>query len=175
MKIKKFISVACAMTLSAALLSACGGDGGSDAEAADNTVTEEVHDMNTETSYKATEENVKLLGRTYFNEDKLYCALSGTGVEFTFTGTKCSVTVMGDSNSGSPTNADNQARVGINEPNSPGRYGFFGEAFRVADVYDSYKRYQGNGQCYFTHAKKGYAYRIYRRLHYLRLRRGRPC
>lgn len=113
MKIKKFISVVCAMTLSAALLSACGGDGGSDAEAADNTVTEEVHDMNTETSYKATEENVKLLGRTYFNEDKLYCALSGTGVEFTFTGTKCSVTVMGDSNSGSPTNADNQARVGI--------------------------------------------------------------
>lgn len=113
MKIKKFISVVCAMTLSAAVLSACGGDGGSDAEAADNTVTEEVHDMNTETSYKATEENVKLLGRTYFNEDKLYCALSGTGVEFTFTGTKCSVTVMGDSNSGSPANADNQARVGI--------------------------------------------------------------
>lgn len=113
MKIKKFISIVCTMALSAAVLSACGGDGGSDAEAADNKVTEEVHDMNTETTYKATEENVKLLGRTYFNEDKLYCALSGTGIEFTFTGTKCSITVMGDSNSGSPANADNQARVGI--------------------------------------------------------------
>ena len=113
MKIKKFISVACAMTLSAALLSACGGDGGSDAEAADNTVTEEVHDMNTETSYKATEENVKLLGRTYFNEDKLYCALSGSGAEFSFNGTKCSVVVTGDANAMSPTAADNQARVAI--------------------------------------------------------------
>ena len=113
MRMKRIISIVCAAALSAMTFSACGGNGGSDAEAADNTVTEEVHDMNTETSYKATEENVKLLGRTYFNEDKLYCALSGTGAEFTFTGTKCSVTVMGDSNSGNPANADNQARVGI--------------------------------------------------------------
>lgn len=113
MKTKKIISIVCAAALSAMTFSACGGKVGSDAEAADNTVTEEVHDMNTETTYKATEENVKLLGRTYFNDDKLYCALSGTGVEFTFTGTKCSITVTGDSNSGNPANADNQARMGI--------------------------------------------------------------
>ena len=69
--------------------------------------------MNTETTYKATAENVKLLGRTYFNEDKLYCALSGSGAEFSFTGTKCTVNVNGDSNAMNASAADNQARVGI--------------------------------------------------------------
>ncbi|MBD5129336.1 MAG: SGNH/GDSL hydrolase family protein [Ruminococcaceae bacterium] len=69
--------------------------------------------MNTETAYKATEENVKLLGRTYFDIDRLYCALSGTGFEFTFTGIKCTIEVIGDSNSASEASADNHARVGI--------------------------------------------------------------
>ncbi|MBD5384779.1 MAG: SGNH/GDSL hydrolase family protein [Ruminococcaceae bacterium] len=69
--------------------------------------------MNTETVYKATEENVKLLGRTYFDIDRLYCALSGTGFEFTFTGTKCTIEVIGDGNSATEANADNHARVGI--------------------------------------------------------------
>ncbi|MDE6579364.1 MAG: hypothetical protein K2K41_02395, partial [Ruminiclostridium sp.] len=32
-----------------------------------------------------------MLGRTaYLDDDVLYCAFSGTGIEFTFTGTKCS-------------------------------------------------------------------------------------
>lgn len=84
-----------------------------DAASNDTTVTEEEHDMNTETTYQLTEENVKLLGRTYYDGEKLFCALSGTGAEFTFNGTKCSVTVTGDSNALSSSNADNQARVGI--------------------------------------------------------------
>lgn len=67
-----------------------------------------------ETSYKPTEDNVKALGRTLYVDDTLYCALSGTGAEFTFTGTKCSVTVQGDSGStGGESNADNQARVAV--------------------------------------------------------------
>ncbi|MDE7361365.1 MAG: GDSL family lipase [Oscillospiraceae bacterium] len=69
--------------------------------------------MNKETFYKPNAENVKLLGRTYYNDDWLYCALSGTGVEFTFTGTKCTMFVTGDSNSASAGAADNHARVGI--------------------------------------------------------------
>ncbi|MCM1165714.1 MAG: GDSL-type esterase/lipase family protein [Lachnospiraceae bacterium] len=99
----------------AAMLTACGTEKPSEvsSDISTSTSTEETDAMNTETVYKATEENVKLLGRTYFEEDRLYCALSGTGFEFTFTGTKCEITVVGDSNSASAASADNHARVGI--------------------------------------------------------------
>lgn len=111
MKITKLLTAA-ALLLT---FTACGNStGAANADAAnDTTVTEEEHDMNTETIYQLTEENVKLLGRTYFDGEKLYCALSGSGAEFTFNGTKCSVVVTGDSNAMSPSGADNQARVGI--------------------------------------------------------------
>lgn len=114
MKMSKLLS---AVTAAAMLLTftACGDStGNADAAAAnETTVTEEEHDMNTETIYQLTEENVKLLGRTYFDGEKLYCALSGSGAEFSFNGTKCSVVVTGDANAMSPTAADNQARVAI--------------------------------------------------------------
>lgn len=55
----------------------------------------------------------KELGRTYYDGGKIYCALSGTGVEFKFTGTECSVTVEGDSNSADPSQADNHARIAV--------------------------------------------------------------
>ena len=112
MKFKRIIPVVCALAVSAFTLTACGNNN-AEADSADASVTEVTHDMNTETTYTASEGNVKLLGRTYFDGEKLFCALSGTGAEFTFTGTKCSITVMGDSNSGNVTAADNQARVGI--------------------------------------------------------------
>ncbi len=70
-------------------------------------------DLSNETVYTANKENVKLLGRTYFDEDILYCALSGTGVEFRFTGTRCSITVKGDSGSADEGAKDNHARIGI--------------------------------------------------------------
>ena len=112
MKFKRIIPVVCALAVSAFTLTACGNNN-AEADSADASLTEVTHDMNTETTYTASEGNVKLLGRTYFDGEKLFCALSGTGAEFTFTGTKCSITVMGDSNSGNVTAADNQARVGI--------------------------------------------------------------
>lgn len=112
MRITKLLTAA-AMLLT---FTACGNNTDT-ANAAGNTndtsITEEEHDMNTETAYSLTEENVKLLGRTYYDGEKLYCALSGTGAEFTFNGTKCSITVTGDSNALNASNADNQARVGI--------------------------------------------------------------
>lgn len=104
-----FGTALCLLCLTA--FSSCGDS--AQAEAAQITTAAEVHDMNTETVYKATAENVKLLGRTYFNEDKLYCALSGTGAEFSFTGTKCTVDISGDSTAMNASAADNQARVGI--------------------------------------------------------------
>jgi len=116
-----------AIMLAAVMLTACDNsvqqsndapvNMGTSTETADgiNSTTEESYDMNKETFYKATEDNVKLFGRTYFDGEtgKLYCALSGTGVEFTFTGTKCSITVVGDNNSLSAAMADNHARIGI--------------------------------------------------------------
>lgn len=122
MKFRKISAVFCAVTISLLSLTACGNkpQNSDSAITADSTVTsdgssgnESLNEMQTETTYKATAENVKFLGRTYFDNDKLYCALSGTGIEFTFTGTKCSITVAGDSNSGSAGMADNHARVGI--------------------------------------------------------------
>lgn len=111
MRITKILTAA-ALLLT---MTACGGtdNGGENAAAANDTTVTEEHDMNTETIYQLTEENVKLLGRTYFDGEKLFCALSGSGAEFTFNGTKCSVVVTGDSNAMSPTAADNQARVAI--------------------------------------------------------------
>lgn len=111
MKLTKILTAA-ALLLA---LTACGSsnDAAQTADANNVTVTEEEHNMNTETIYQLTEENVKLLGRTYFDGEKLFCALSGSGAEFTFNGTKCSVTVTGDSNATSPSAADNQARVAI--------------------------------------------------------------
>lgn len=111
MKRSRIVSALGAAALCLLTLSSCGGN--AQADAAETTTAAEVHDMNTETTYKATAENVKLLGRTYFNEDKLYCALSGTGAEFSFTGTKCTVNISGDSNAMNASASDNQARVGI--------------------------------------------------------------
>ena len=48
------------------------------------------------TMYKITTENVKLTGRTYFDGEKLWCGLSGSGISFKFKGTKCDVTIGGD-------------------------------------------------------------------------------
>lgn len=113
MRACKLVSMICAAAMSLLSLTACGGKNPQQTSSNISTASEETQDMNTETSYKATSENVKLLGRTYFDTDKLYCALSGTGVEFTFTGTKCSITVAGDSNSANAGMADNHARVGV--------------------------------------------------------------
>ena len=64
-------------------------------------------------SVELKEENFKELGRTYYLDNKIYCALSGTGAEFTFTGTACTVTIEGDNNSTNPSSKDAHARVGI--------------------------------------------------------------
>lgn len=118
MKSRRLILTMCAAAISAFILTGCGGS--TEQQSSDSSVlsygistTEETNDMDTETVYKATEENVKLLGRTYFDIDRLYCALSGTGFEFTFTGTKCTIAVVGDGNSASESMADSHARVGI--------------------------------------------------------------
>lgn len=110
---KKSISMFLAAALAALSLTSCSGDnskgGNGSGVSAENT---SAPDPTVESSYKPTDDNVKPLGRTLYVDDTLYCALSGTGMEFTFTGTQCSITVKGDS-SASASNADSNARVAI--------------------------------------------------------------
>lgn len=68
-------------------------------------------DMNMQ--YTAGSNAVKHLGRTYYSDkDILWCAFSGSGAEFKFSGKKCTVKITGDAVS--ITNEfDNHARIGI--------------------------------------------------------------
>ncbi len=61
------------------------------------------------TVFAAEAGSVKTLGRTYFNDGILWCALSGTGAEFTVSGADLSVTLAGDNMHG----GDNRARIAI--------------------------------------------------------------
>lgn len=125
MKIFKRFKKVCimfAVILSVSLLAGCGitnaagdgvgtenaGAGSNDADASGLTA-----DTTIETIYTASEENVKMLGRTYFEDGKLLCALSGSGIEFSFSGTKCVVTIIGDSGSLQLGQADNHARFAV--------------------------------------------------------------
>lgn len=58
-----------------------------------------------------TKENVKTLGRTLEYKNTLWMALSASGVEFSVTGTKASVTMRADSSCSGDEN--NQARVAV--------------------------------------------------------------
>ena len=107
MKSKKATALLCSLCL-CFLLTACAADGGESAEGNNNN-NEEISTM----SVELKEENFKELGRTYYLDNKIYCALSGTGAEFTFTGTACTVTVEGDNNSTNPSSKDAHARVAI--------------------------------------------------------------
>lgn len=64
-------------------------------------------------TYTASSDVVKHLGRIYYSDnDILWCAFSGTGAEFKFSGKKCVIRIIGDSVS--LTNEfDNHARIGI--------------------------------------------------------------
>ena len=63
-----------------------------------------------EQSFLPTEEFVRTIGRTMNVKDSLWLVHSGTGCEFTFTGTKASVKIKPDS---SFMNRNNRARVAI--------------------------------------------------------------
>ncbi|HHU70725.1 MAG TPA: SGNH/GDSL hydrolase family protein [Clostridiales bacterium] len=63
--------------------------------------------------FRANANAVKQLGRTYYSEeDILWCALSGSGIEYKFSGNKCTINIVGDSVS-TREDVDNHARIGI--------------------------------------------------------------
>lgn len=102
-------------------LSACGG-GGSTSQTgnAESTSGNPETQSNTEEeqglrdrSFTPTEEYVKQIGRSQMNDGNvLWLIHSGSAVEFTFTGTKASVIMQGDS-TGVPGNRENAARFAV--------------------------------------------------------------
>lgn len=106
MKIRKILLFSCVTSIAFGMLSGCGSD--------DKSKTlEENSDMTANGGYLATEKNVKLLGRTSYDNETLWLASSASGAEFTFVGTKAEITVIGDSVAASSSNEGNYARLGI--------------------------------------------------------------
>ena len=97
MKLRRFLALLSALSI-LFTLSACGLDEG---------------EM-TMRDIELKEKNFKALGRVLFDDDRIYCALSGTGVEFTFKGTECTVTVNnGNEGSTNPSDIDGHPRIAI--------------------------------------------------------------
>lgn len=109
MNFKKIMAAACSCALLMGTMTACGNQTADGGETTENTVQEET----TLKTYIPNEENVKPLGRTKLVDDTLWLAFSGSGAEFTFNGTKASVTIAGDVNAANANNEDNQARIAI--------------------------------------------------------------
>ncbi|MBQ9948374.1 MAG: GDSL family lipase [Oscillospiraceae bacterium] len=111
---KVFAGLAAAM-----MLLTCGCAGGSsstagastDVQASENISVTESENMNETKTYNLTSENVKLIGRTVENNGTLWLALSASGVEFTFTGTKLTLNIAGDNNVSA--GKDKQARFAV--------------------------------------------------------------
>lgn len=119
-------TLGCALIIFSILLTACGQE--APEESLENKLYEESpiemnDELNVETNedlpietnenYTANIDTVKLLGRTYYSEeDILWCAFSGTGAEFKFSGTKCTINIVGDYIS-TKNEVDNHARIGI--------------------------------------------------------------
>ncbi len=77
----------------------------------ESSIIESENIMQEHFTFTPDETNVKLIGRTANDSGILWLALSASGIEFTFTGTAASVTMVGDSmvNSG----PDKQARFAV--------------------------------------------------------------
>lgn len=59
------------------------------------------------------QQTIKTIGRTFPLEDALWLALSGTGVAFTFTGSKLQLTVLGSDAAITPDNYENYTRIAV--------------------------------------------------------------
>ncbi|SDA17709.1 GDSL-like Lipase/Acylhydrolase family protein [Ruminococcus sp. YE71] len=113
MKIKSMLTLFCCAAVGMTLLSGCGK-----AETEKNNENGGNKDM---THLTATKEYVKQIGRTYMIDDTLWMALSGTGIEFEYTGKNLTLELEGDG-AAFPGIGDNQAR-----------YAVFVDGERVAD------------------------------------------
>ncbi|MGN0688446.1 MAG: GDSL-type esterase/lipase family protein [Oscillospiraceae bacterium] len=135
---KSLTSIVAALLL---FIGGCSGNNTSSEISGDDTnssITEnntsENEEMTTKT-FKPTAENVKLLGRTSEYDDILWLALSASGIEFTFTGTKASVTLIGDSMVAS--GPEKQARFAVYIDGERTIDAQLDEAEKVYEIYSS--------------------------------------
>ncbi len=99
------------MVLLAVILAACGNaDNREETPVETLTPTPTPEPVLSEKTFLPTEEHVRTIGRTMQAKDSLWLVHSGTGCEFTFTGTKATVKLKPDS---SFMNRNNRARVAI--------------------------------------------------------------
>ena len=106
---ERIVSLICAAAM---IVSAMGCD--SAQNNTDSTTTTAVPVSEGPTDYEPTAENVKLLGRAFYDDfdGELICAYSGTGCEFTATAKSVAITVKGDT-AARANNNDNAARFAV--------------------------------------------------------------
>lgn len=113
MKKSKIAAVALCVLILASSFSACG-----DKVEAVPSVTTTASQSESETEKQGpseivmNEENVKISGRTELTDDILWCAHSGTGVEFTYAGKGFDLVIVGD-NSASSGDENSMARMAV--------------------------------------------------------------
>lgn len=101
------------------------------------TETAEPGEIKTQT-FRASEDNVKVIGRTYFNEsEERWLTNTASGVEFTFIGNQASVTIMGDSVASQADQSNNQARIAIYVNDELVVDDMVDEAMHTYDFYDN--------------------------------------
>ena len=112
MKIRRITALFCTFALTLGV-AGCGGENAV-TETTEVSKTEEVSAVEdgAAKTYPASADYTKLLGRAYYDGSELICAYSGTGCEFTFTGTKAEIAVKGDS-AAKTGNDDNNARLAV--------------------------------------------------------------
>lgn len=104
MKLKKLLSAACAAVVLCGCLAGCGADEKSDGES-------NMDKTNDKSSVVLSAENAKQLGRTEVIDGTVWCAFSGTGVEFSYKGPALDVTIQGDG--AAFEGSGNEARVAV--------------------------------------------------------------
>lgn len=91
-----------------------------------------------EKTFAASDTYVKDIGRTYLADDNVrWLVQSASGIEFSFTGTKASVVLKGDSNSTSPWGKDNYARYAVYVDGERIADDMMNEGSRTVDIFSS--------------------------------------
>lgn len=94
-------------------------------------------DILVEQTVLPTEENVKTIGRTFEYKDSLWFSQSASGIEYSFTGTKGEITILGDNIAVSPTEESSYARVAIYVNNEKVVDELITEAEKTFDIFKS--------------------------------------
>ncbi|MGN0695516.1 MAG: GDSL-type esterase/lipase family protein [Oscillospiraceae bacterium] len=112
MKNKMICAALCAL-LCCGMFAGCGDNSAPSETVSEAEITETVSEETAAVPSPVvlTEDTVKLTGRTELIGDTLWCAFSGTGADFIYTGKGLDITIVGDG--AATVGSDNQARVAV--------------------------------------------------------------